>query len=332
MPLTFRIGTYNVQNLFDRFDDPYSVGDDTYGRFRTIPKSRSKLFDMGRRIRENGVGSRPIDIVGLQELENFGSLLDFVQASVGPDYGAKTGVVSQPSNDPRGIDLGLICTTKFRIGRITSHRFHKFRRSDGRLYQFGRDCLQVEILDEDREELVLTAFICHLKSKYTGVDPFENPTAYEEAQALNTIKRQAEAEEVVRIVSNAVDPQTDRYVILGDLNDTAESEALAPLLGAGSSLNLFNAVEVIPQDDTAPHSPDRRPRDTHMWKRPQADGSREEEWAQIDYILCSPALWALSTGGAGVINSPKSQGSDHYLSYAEFELPDGPLGGGTGAG
>ena len=39
----FRIGTYNVENLFDRFDDPYSVGDDTYGRFRTHPKSRAKL-------------------------------------------------------------------------------------------------------------------------------------------------------------------------------------------------------------------------------------------------------------------------------------------------
>jgi len=321
MPERFRIGTYNVQNLFDRFDDPYSVGDDRYGLFRTVPKSRSKLYDMGVRIRENGVGSRPIDIVGLQEIESFGALLDFVQASVGPDYGAKTGVVSQPSNDPRGIDLGLICTRHFRIGRITSHRFHKFRRSDGALYQFGRDCLQVEILDEDREELVLTAFICHFKSKYTGIDPFSDPAGYEAEQALNTIKRSAEVNEVIDIVSRAVDVTRDRFVIVGDFNDTPDSTPLQPLLGENNVLGLVDALTVIDQPDEAPASPVRRPRDTHMWKRPQADGSRVEEWAQIDYILCSQALWALSTGHADVINSPKDQGSDHYLAYAEFFDP-----------
>ena len=114
--MKFRIGTYNVENLFDRFDDPYSVGDDTYGQFSHASQGRvRKLYDSGRRIRENGVPRNdptdppfPIDIVGLQEIENFGALLDFVQASVGPDYGPKTGVVSQPSNDPRGIDLGII--------------------------------------------------------------------------------------------------------------------------------------------------------------------------------------------------------------------------------
>lgn len=322
MPQQFRIGTYNVQNLFDRFDDPYSVGDDRYGRFRTVPKSRSKLYDMGFRIRENGVRNRPIDIVGLQEIESFGALLDFVQASVGPDYGAKTGVVSLPSNDPRGIDLGLICTDHFRVGRITSHRFHKFHRSDGVLYQFGRDCLQVEILSEDRSELVLTAFICHFKSKYTGIDRFRNPDEYEAEQRLNTIKRKAEVEEVIRIIDKAVDVDVDRFVVLGDFNDTPDSEALQPLLGPGNALGVTDALTLIEQDDHAAASPVRRPRDTHMWRRPQADGSKVDEWAQIDYILCSRALWELRTGDADVINSPKEQGSDHYLAYAEFREPE----------
>ena len=131
----FRIGTYNLQNLFDRFDDPYTVADDTYGRFKTIPKSRAKLFDAGRRIRENGVPRSntagtpfPIDILALQEVENFGALLDFVQSSVGPEYGAKTGIVSLPSNDPRAIDLAAIVRSdSFRIGRVISHRFNRFR-------------------------------------------------------------------------------------------------------------------------------------------------------------------------------------------------------------
>ncbi|MEW7009764.1 endonuclease/exonuclease/phosphatase family protein [Lentilitoribacter sp. EG35] len=322
MPRNFRIGTYNVENLFDRFDDPYSVGDDTYGRFNTQPKSRSHAFDVAQRIRDNGIGKNSVDIVALQELENFGALLDFVQASVGPDYGPKTGVVSLPSNDPRGIDLGLICTKLFRIGRIVSHRFDKFRRSDGKLYQFGRDCLQVEIVDKDRENLVLTAFICHFKSKYTGVDPFKDPGKYAKAQRNNTLKREAEARKVVDIVSSAMDIENDRFVVLGDLNDTPASEALAPLLADDNALGVTNAVSVIEQADTAENSPVRRPRDTHVWQRPKADGTREDEWAQIDYILCSKALWKLRTDKVDVLNSPKKQGSDHFFSYIEFEYPD----------
>ena len=324
----FRVGTYNVENLFDRFDDPYSIGDDMYGRFRTIPKSRSKLFDAGRRIRENGVPRsnpnhqpHPIDIVALQELENYGALLDFVQASVGPGYGAKLGVISQPSNDPRGIDLGCIVRDDlFRVGRVISHRFNKFYRSDGKIYQFGRDCLQIEILLKETQQHYLTVFNCHFKSKYTGVDRFKNPQRYKDAQELNTKKRTAEVLEVKRIVENAVNPATDRFIICGDFNDTPDSAPLQPLLSAGNDLGLTNAVTLLPQNDVAPSSTTRRPRDTHHWKRPVSPTERESEWAQIDYILCSKALWAKSTGTADIINSPKNQGSDHYLSYVEFDL------------
>ena len=73
--------------------------------------------------------------------------------------------------------------------------------------------MQIEILEHGPNTHLLTVFNCHFKSKYTGVDRFQDPEAYEAAQALNTIKRAAEVAEVVRIVKHAVDVENDLFVI-----------------------------------------------------------------------------------------------------------------------
>ena len=104
---------------------------------------------------------------------------------------------------------------------------------------------------------------------------------------LNSIKREAEAKEVVRIVKNAMDIENDLFVVLGDLNDTCDSEPLQVLTSEDNELGVTNALSVIEQDDLSPTSTVRRPRDTHHWKRPTATGERQNEWAQIDYLLCS---------------------------------------------
>jgi len=314
---TFRIATYNVENLFDRFDDPYSVGDDPWGRFGSSAKPRSKLYDMAYRIRQSRA-----DVIGLQEIESYGALVDFVQGSVGPGFKITKGIASQQSNDPRGIDLGLL--SAFPLGRVTSHRFNEFRTPTGNNYRFGRDCLQVEVLSKDRSQVLLNAFVCHFKSKYSKYDPVDEPAEYATDQARSADKRQAEAEEVVRIISAQLNPATDRFVVMGDLNDTPDSAALAPLCAPLNALGLINASSHIPQPDENPESEERRPRDTHLWNRyDRAEGRRKKSWAQLDHLLCSPALWALSTGEVEVINSPQTQGSDHYITWAEFNAPDG---------
>lgn len=145
----FRIGTYNVENLYDRFDDPYELGDDAHGRYRTHPKPRAQLFDLGKRIRKSRV-----DVLGIQEVENFGALKDFVQTSVGPKFKVTKGIVTQQSNDRRGIDLGILSSLP--LGRVVSHRFNEFTLANGEDYRFARDCLQVEILDRKRSQILVT--------------------------------------------------------------------------------------------------------------------------------------------------------------------------------
>ena len=314
---TFRIATYNVENLFDRFNDPYSGGDDPWGRFGTRAKPRSKLYDMAYRIRASRA-----DVIGLQEVENYGALVDFVQASVGPGFKTTKGIVSQQSNDPRGIDLGLLSALP--LGRVISHRFNEFTTPAGRNYRFGRDCLQVEVLTQNRSAVLLTAFVCHFKSNYSKYDPVTQPAEHAEDQARSADKRQAEAEEVVRLIRGQLNPATDRFVVMGDLNDTPDSPALAPLCSSLNALGLINASSHIAQDDEAPESETRRPRDTHLWDRfDHTEGRHRKSWAQLDHLLCSPALWALSTGEVEVMNQPQEQGSDHYLTWAEFNMPTG---------
>jgi endonuclease/exonuclease/phosphatase family metal-dependent hydrolase len=181
--------------------------------------------------------------------------------------------------------------------------------------------LQVEVTEKDPFEHVLTVFICHFKSKYSQYDRFTEKDDYEKDQKLNTVKRTAEVEKVVEIVKDAVDVENDLFVVLGDFNDTPGSDPLQPLLGVNNELGLMDALTLIDQADNSATSTVRRNRDTHCWVPPVEEGEEEEdEWSQFDYILCSKKLWEHNTGLAEVVNEPKEQGSDHYLSYVEFDL------------
>jgi len=62
MSYKIRIGTYNTNNLFDRFDDPYNYGDDPWQRdFASRPKPLSELYELGARLR-----SSDLDILALE--------------------------------------------------------------------------------------------------------------------------------------------------------------------------------------------------------------------------------------------------------------------------
>lgn len=309
----FRIGTYNMENLYDRFDDPYELGDDAHGRYRTHPKPRAQLFDVGRRIRESRV-----DVLGVQEVENFGALKDFVQTSVGPKFKVTKGIVTQQSNDQRGIDLGILSSLP--LGRVISHRFNEFTLANGEDYQFARDCLQVEILDRQRSQILVTVLICHFKSKYSKFDPNDEPKEFKQDQEDSCRKRTAEAKEVVRIAESQFDLCTDRFAVLGDFNDTPDSSALEPLIGPSNALGLVSAATLIDQQDNKPESRRQRPRDTHLWVRTDKRGKEHRIWSQIDYILMSPALSALQLQAKV---EPRGTGSDHRLFHVEFEAPEG---------
>ena len=301
------IGTYNTNNLFDRFDDPYNFSDDPWRRaFAAKPKKLDELYTLGARIRRSDV-----DILALQEIESLGALREFIKGHVGPSY-KLSGVISLESNDPRGIDLGV--ASKLSFGRVISHRF---RKHEGRSV-FSRDCLQVEVLYPDSDEILLTMFVCHLKSKYSSHLPGTDD--YEKDQEESLEKRERQVAHTIEIVKACQNVDKDCFVVLGDMNDTPDSTALEDFLRPDNPLKLHNTLASIHQDDDAPESFNRRPRDTHKWAADPEKEHPRTTYSQLDYILLSTPLAQSFTGSAKVEHRPYTGGSDHYLCWVELDL------------
>jgi endonuclease/exonuclease/phosphatase family metal-dependent hydrolase len=307
-----RIGTYNVNNLFDRFDDPYLPSDDPWRkRFSAKPKKAKELYNLGRRIDVSNV-----QILALQEIESLGALREFIAGNVGSNVIGKcypnAGVFSLESNDRRGIDLGV--ASAYPLGRIISHRFRK----DGKELVFSRDCLQVEVLYPKTHNVMLTLYISHLKSKYSEHDV--GTVAYELDQEESMVKRTLQVKHTIQIVQESQNIDKDNFVILGDMNDTPDSSALSELIRPGNPLNLVDALASIPQDDNTPNSVKKRPRDTHKWEKDIEKGHMETTYSQLDYIFLSKNLAQLFTGTAKVDKSGFTTGSDHFLYWAELNF------------
>jgi endonuclease/exonuclease/phosphatase family metal-dependent hydrolase len=157
-------------------------------------------------------------------------------------------------NDERGIDVGVMTKEDFEIGGQRSHIDDK--KGSSRI--FSRDCAEYEIPTPDKGSLLL--MVNHFKSKIGGGEE----------------RRREQAKQVAKIYKERREQDWDRIVIAGDLNDTPESEPLAPLI-AETDLQDAGEHEGFDWGDG---------KGTHR------DGDR------IDYLLLSPALFkAVKAGG-----------------------------------
>jgi endonuclease/exonuclease/phosphatase family metal-dependent hydrolase len=211
------LATYNILNLFDAFDDPYSA--DSAGE----SKPRAQLEALARGIR--GLNA---DVLALEEVENRGYLQWFNSAflrSMGYE------AVLFEGNDNRGIDVAVL--SRIPVGRVTSHRHLSFPDGAGRPSRLRRDLLEVQLLPPGG--VPFEVFVVHLKSK--GGEPSGGAdTRIGEARA---IRRQLDA----RLQA---DPQVC-FVVCGDFNDTIDSEPVQLILGQGPAA-LKSFVEELPAD------------------------------------------------------------------------------------
>ncbi|MCC6580827.1 MAG: endonuclease/exonuclease/phosphatase family protein [Phycisphaeraceae bacterium] len=278
-PRRVTVAAYNVENFLDVFDDPYT-GDEA-----TRVKPRVEIEKVAAAIAKINP-----DVIAFEELEN-----EFVLQAMAHDMLKDKGYKyfeAPASNSDRGIRVGVM--SRLPILSVTSYRWRTLTLPDSdRKWTFARGPIRVDVrLPNDK---VLHLFVVHLKSRYDS-----------EGDPDSAKWRLAEAMEVRRIIADlaAQEPKA-WYALVGDLNDTPETESLKMLLKAeaGKKPLLVDAHASLPNER----------RITYL---------RPPYRSTIDYILTSPAMTAKLTPGSAKVLEDTSVlgGSDHAPVYASFDL------------
>jgi endonuclease/exonuclease/phosphatase family metal-dependent hydrolase len=319
------VGTFNLNNLFSRYnfkgeieairkldttldaEVTYEFGSADTWKIRTYlgglvkAKKEKDTVQIAQRIKEINV-----DVLAVQEVEDIDTLHQFNREYLDWMY---RYIVLVEGNDPRLIDVGII--SKLPIGGITSWQY-AVHPDDPTRRVFGRDLLEVEVLNPSRSRTLFTLFNNHLKSHY--VDFKEDPVAGEKA---NTIRRTRQAQVIAEIVKAQTRPNSS-FMIVGDMNDPPSSPCLQPFVG-DAELSVTNAL-LRPQE-TRPPKPDDPPPTSPAWTHRYKKPRHPAQYELYDQIWLSPAL-ANKQQDAWIDRRTKhtGDGSDHDPAWINLVL------------
>ncbi|MFE5408922.1 endonuclease/exonuclease/phosphatase family protein [Microbacterium sp. NPDC056569] len=214
------------------------------------------------------------DIVGVVETEDRLTLARFTDSLLVDATGAQPTyphVMVIDGNDPRGIDVGVLSSAAYPLISMRSHI------DDGPFGDrvFSRDCPEYWFTFPAGTAFAgqpLVVLVNHFKSKFGGNN------------AASIARRKRQAARTAEIYQAIRDAGVTHVVVMGDFNDTPDSEALQPLLTA---TDLTDIAAVTPFDDGDPDE-----------ERPGTFGNGTKS-NKIDYLLLSPSLRARATG-AGI--------------------------------
>lgn len=203
------------------------------------------------------------DVLAVVEAEDRIALRHFNDQLLKPINATYGGIMLIDGNDERGIDVGLQIKSGFAIESIVSHVDDM--KSGNRI--FSRDCPEFNVRTKNSNRLLV--MVNHFKSKGFG------------SPAASNARRKAQAKRAREIYDQRRSEGVDNIAIVGDFNDTPDSDPLKPLLKQGSDLkDVFDHPTF--QDDGRAGT--------------FGNGTASQK---IDYILLSPALFVKVTA-AGV--------------------------------
>lgn len=227
----FRLVFYNVENLFDYFDDSTTIDEEFLprgGRYWGKTRYQDKINKIAKTLVAMG-GWEPPAVIGLCEIENrwvLEGLTRFTQLkSVGYE------IVHEDSDDLRGIDVAVLYRPeKF---RLINYEYYPIR------FPFDPDSRTRDILHvigELPNKDTLHYFVNHWPSKFGGAFETEPKRMF----AARFLRQKVDS--LLALNEDA------RIVLTGDFNDEPEEESMTEGLETVESINgikkndLFNLM------------------------------------------------------------------------------------------
>jgi endonuclease/exonuclease/phosphatase family metal-dependent hydrolase len=320
--MTLTVGTFNLNNLFDRWNFEGAVEVLAQGT-SSVPATYTFDDEHRRRLQLDGhgkllVAKKPedtnrvaerllaadVDVWVVQEVENVDVLREFNRDHLSGSY--QHVMVIDGNDSTRFIDIGLL--SRRPLGGVTSYQRTFHPAVPGRPI-FSRDLVEAEILDAHGRR-VLTVFGTHLKSKFVDFTVQDPVAAAAAAQLLRT----QQAETIVRIIASRMSTR-QRYLLCGDMNDTPDSPALVAYAQAGFVNALTSPTEVGAVKTTVqlPASP--------AWTSTFKPARQPRTFDLIDQIWLSPALAPrLQAAFIGRRRKLARDGTDHDPAWISLDL------------
>lgn len=261
----FTAAFYNIENLYDTFDDTNKDDNEFLPNSKnawTSERYQTKLTHLAEVIGAMGQNGMP-DIMGLCEVENKKVLEDLLKKTPLPD---NSGIVHFDSPDERGVDVALLYNPK--TFSVTS--------SEPLAVKFDFDA-------KDRTRDVL-----YVKGKVGGNDDLHvfinHWPSRREGQAQSEPKRMAAAQ-VVREKLNTIfakDPAA-KVLIMGDLNDGPTDKPIIEGLGAKNNTDNMPANTLYNESSA-------------LSARNEGTITYKGKWDLFDQIIVSNALLQAKKG------------------------------------
>jgi predicted extracellular nuclease len=315
--MPFRIATFNVENLMNRFDFAgfrnQLLQDRALSLFEIREEADYRLLEMARAITHAddtrqlsalAIAATRADIVCLQEVDNLAALQAFeygyLYKMVGEGYRHK---FTTPGNDGRGIDVAIMLREatadglEIDVEDMISHAhvsFADFGLHTPQLQEAGveaearifrRDCLELRLRIGG---MPLTVYCVHFKS-------MGSPKEGIPGRLASMPIRVAEAAAVRRIVEDRFGAQAPHanWIVAGDFNDYRERVVISDDGEGGHRFEYRreeeSCVDVLTGEGFSENLVERRP-ELDRWTLYHTRGPRERHLCQLDYLLASPAL------------------------------------------
>jgi len=225
----FSVAFYNLDNLFDIYDDPDTDDDDftpTGDKKWTYKRYKNKLNKISQVLSKIGLehAENPPILIGLAELENEEVLIDLLETKNLEPY--NYDYVHYDSPDERGIDVGFIFQKKY-FELLDSRQYPLLLINDNGQRDYTRDILCVK--GNLHGELVYI-IVNHWPSRRSGTKKSE----YKRIEAAKRIH-----EIIAEIEKETLNP---RILIMGDFNDEPTSPSIQKHL---MNDQLYNPMESL---------------------------------------------------------------------------------------